>query len=227
MKFIKKFFYKRKKSHDVLKLLNPKDLIFDIGAHLGEKSNQFLEKDMNIIMLEPLPNCISELKKKYEKNQNVTIIQKAVSKKIGEEVLEINTKMPTISTMASHWKKGRFSNHDWNSRIIVKTTTLDELIKDFGKPSYIKIDVEGYETDVLLGLSQKVGIISFEFTSEFIKNALLCINHLNKLGYEEFNFSTGEKRKFFSNWQNKKNIIDKIEIQIEKDNLLWGDIYCR
>lgn len=227
MKFIKNLFGKRKKYHDVLRLLNSKDLIFDIGAHLGEKSNQFLEKNIDIIMLEPLPNCITELKKKYEKNQNIKIIPKAVSKKIGKEVLEINTKMPTISTMASNWKKGRFSNHDWDSKIIVETTTLDELIKDFGKPNYIKIDVEGYEIDVLSGLSQKVGIISFEFTSEFIKNALICINHLYKLGYEEFNFSTGEKRKFFSNWQNKENIVDKIMAQIEKDSLLWGDIYCR
>jgi FkbM family methyltransferase len=226
MKFIKNLF-RKKKPHDVRKLLNSKDLVFDIGAHLGEKSNQFLEKNMNIIMLEPLPNCIAELKKKYKNNQNVTIIQKAVSNKTGEEVLEINTKMPTISTMAAHWKKGRFSDHDWDNKIIVKTTTLDELIKGFGKPNYIKIDVEGYEIEVLLGLTQKVGIISFEFASEFIKNSIICINHLYKLGYEEFNFSIGERRKFFSNWKNKENIIKEIKIQIQKDNLLWGDIYCR
>jgi len=42
--------------------------------------------------------------------------------------------------------------------------TLDAAtIETFGKPFYCKIDVEGWELDVLKGLSQPIPLISFEF----------------------------------------------------------------
>ena len=90
----------------------------------------------------------------------------------------------------------------------------------------IKIDVEGFEYEVLKGLSKKVGIISFEFTSEFFKDSEKCINYLISLGYEKFNFSLGEKKKFDLEWSNSEIIINKLKNYIESDNLLWGDIYA-
>ena len=224
--FIKSFL-KRKKSHDVLKLLNSGDLFFDIGAHLGEKSKRFLNKNLRIVMLEPLPQCIEQLKITFKNNKNIEILQKAVGSVIGNTTLEVNSKMPTISTMAKHWKNGRFSNQTWDQKISVEVTTLDHLIEIYGSPSYIKIDVEGFELDVLMGLSQKVGIISFEFTSEFFDQTTKCLSYLKKIGYDEFNFSVGERRKFFSKWSNTDDLIRKLRNEIRNDKLLWGDIYCK
>ncbi len=224
--FIKSYF-RKKKSHDVLKLLNSGDLFFDIGAHLGEKSKKILDKNLRIVMLEPLPQCIKQLKKNFKNNKNVEILEKAVGKTVGNMTLEVNSKMPTISTMAKHWKNGRFSNQKWDQIISVEVTTLDYLIKIYGLPSYIKIDVEGFEHDVLLGLSQKAGIISFEFTSEFLDQSIKCLNHLKKIGYNEFNFSIGESRKFHFEWSNTDNLILKLRKESKNNKLLWGDIYCK
>ena len=55
-------FFKKKKSHDVAKLLNSGDLFFDIGAHLGNKSKQFLDKNLKTVMIEPLPQCIEPIR---------------------------------------------------------------------------------------------------------------------------------------------------------------------
>ena len=181
-------FFKKSKSHDVVKLLHSGDLFFDIGAHLGDKSQQFLKKKLKTIMLEPLPECVKKLKIKFSKNKNIKIIQKAVGRKSGNMKLEINSKTPTISTMAKHWKSGRFLQEKWDKEINVEITTIDELIKIYGVPNYIKVDVEGFELDVLLGLTQKAGIISFEFTSEFLDQAISCLNHLKKIGYVEVQF---------------------------------------
>ncbi len=216
-----------KKSHDVTKLLNSGDLFFDIGAHLGNKSKQFLDKNLKAIMVEPLPQCVEQLKIKFKNIDNVKIIQKAVGRTTGNMTLEVNTKMPTTSTMAKHWKKGRFSNEKWDQKITVEMTTLDDLIKIYGLPSYIKIDVEGFELDVLIGLSQKAGIISFEFTSEFLDQTINCLDHLKKIGYHEYNFSIGERRKFYSQWSNTEDLIEKLKKEVMNDKLLWGDIYCR
>ena len=220
-------FLKKKKSHDVVKLLKTGDLFFDVGAHIGDKSHQFLNKKLEVIMIEPLPKCVEELKLKFKNNKNIRIIQKALGKKKGSKTLMINTKVPTISTMSDHWRKGRFSNQVWDNKILVEVTTLDELIKTYGLPSYIKIDVEGYELDVLMGLTQKAGIISFEFTSEFLDHSINCLNYLQKIGYEEFNFSLGERRKFFSIWRNQNSLVEILKNEIKNDKLLWGDIYCR
>ena len=220
-------FFKKKKSHDVAKLLNSGDLFFDIGAHLGNKSKQFLDKNLKTVMIEPLPQCIEQLRINFKNNKNIEILQKAVGKKIGNMTLAVNSKIPTISTMAKHWKSGRFSSEKWDQKISVEVTTLDHLIKIYGKPAYIKIDVEGFELEVLLGLTQKVGIISFEFTSEFFEQIINCLSHLEKIGYNQFNFSIGERRKFFSEWSDSDILIKKLKNEIINDKMLWGDIYCK
>ena len=224
--FIKSYF-KRNKSHDVLKLLNSGDLFFDIGAHLGEKSKKILDKNLKIVMLEPLPQCVKQLRENFKNINNVQILEKAVGRRVGNMKLEVNSKIPTISTMAKHWKNGRFSNQEWDQKISVEVTTLDRLIKIYGLPNYIKIDVEGFELDVILGLSQKAGIISFEFTSEFLDQSIKCLNHLEKIGYNEFNFSIGESRKFYTEWSNTENLISKLKNESKNNKLLWGDVYCK
>ena len=224
--FIKSYF-KRNKSHDVLKLLNSGDLFFDIGAHLGEKSKKFLDKNLKIVMLEPLPQCVKQLRENFKNINNVQILEKAVGRTVGNMKLEVNSKIPTISTMAKHWKNGRFSNQEWDQKISVEVTTLDRLIKIYGLPNYIKIDVEGFELDVILGLSQKAGIISFEFTYEFLDQSIKCLNHLEKIGYNEFNFSIGESRKFYTEWSNTENLISKLKNESKNNKLLWGDVYCK
>ena len=86
-------FFKKRKSHDVIKLLNSGDLFFDIGAHLGDKSKQFLRKNLQIIMVEPLPECTKHLKIKFSESKNIKIIQKAVGQNSGVTTLEINSKI--------------------------------------------------------------------------------------------------------------------------------------
>ncbi|ETA70812.1 FkbM family methyltransferase [Candidatus Pelagibacter ubique] len=224
-KFLKKF--KRSKSHEILKLMNKGDLYFDIGAHLGEKSKPFIEKKIRTIMVEPLPICVKTLKRLYSKNSIVKIIPKGLGSKNTKKILSINKQMPTVSTFAKHWKSGRFSNLTWSEKTQIQITTLDALIKKFGDPQYIKIDVEGYELNVLKGLSKKSGIISFEITSEFFSDAIKCLKHLKKLSYNSFTFSIGEQKKFFSDWSDYKTIINLIKKEIKKDKLFWADIYCK
>ena len=224
-KFFKKF--KRSKSHEILKLINKGDLYFDIGAHLGEKSKPFIEKKIRTIMVEPLPVCVKTLKRLYSKNSIVKIIPKGLGSKNTKKILSINKQMPTVSTFAKHWKSGRFSNLNWSEKTQIQITTLDALIKKFGDPQYIKIDVEGYELNVLKGLSKKSGIISFEITSEFFSDAIKCLKHLKKLSYNSFTFSIGEQKKFFSDWSDYKTIINLIKKEIKKDKLFWADIYCK
>jgi len=221
-----KLFKKKIKYHEVSKLLKSGDLFFDIGAHLGDKSKELIKNNIKTVMVEPQPECLKELNKLYLNNSIVKIVPKGLGSFIGKMDMNINKETPVLSTFANHWKTGRFANSKWDEKITVDITTLDELVKTFGFPNYIKIDVEGFEYEVLKGLTKKVGIISFEFTSEFFDNSEKCINHLISLGYEKFNFSLGEKKKFNQSWSSSSEIIHNLKKNIKLDDLLWGDIYA-
>ena len=226
-KFLHSYLKKKIKYHDVSKFLNTNDLFFDVGAHLGEKSKELIKNNINVVMIEPQPECLKQLKKLYSENKFVTIVPMGLGKSQQKMEMSINSKQPVISTFAEHWKTGRFSDSKWDKKITVNITTLDELIKKFGNPKYIKIDVEGFEHEVILGLTKKSGIISFEFTSEFIKDAFKSVDYLISLGYLDFNYSLGERRKFFTQWTTANSIKEDIKNNIKKDNLLWGDLYCK
>ena len=54
-----------------------------------------------------------------------------------------------------------------------------------------------------------------------------CLNYLKEINYNEFNFSIGERRKFYADWLTVDDLIKNLETEIGKDKLLWGDVYCR
>ena len=88
--------------------------------------------------------------------------------------------------MIKYWidkvkKSGRFSDFQWNKKEKVKVATLDSMITEFGRPSFIKIDVVGFEYEVIQGLSEKVNNISIEFTPEYIDSTLASLNYLGNI----------------------------------------------
>ena len=73
-------------------------------------------------------------------------------------------------------------------------TTLDALIGKHGTPAFIKIDVEGFEEEALMGLSHPVRALSFEFTTIQRQVAIACIERCVALNYQRFNAALGESQ---------------------------------
>ena len=69
------------------------------------------------------------------------------------------------------------SNREWET---ITVSTLDSLEACHGVTRYVKIDVEGYEPDVLLGLSQAIAIVSFEVQGPAIHMAADCVDILDR-----------------------------------------------
>jgi len=202
------------------------DLCFDVGAHIGNRTEIFLRLGAKVIAVEPQEDCINQLREKFNKESRLTLVNKGLSDKKGDLTLYICKDATTISTFSDKWKIGRFSNYKWNKTNLVPVTTLDNLIKEFGLPVFCKIDVEGFEFQVLKGLSQLIPHISFEFTREFFNNAESCINYLLSLGYVKFNCSLGESAKMlFNTWVTAKILYQRLNLI--DDSLLWGDIYAK
>lgn len=202
------------------------DLVFDVGANIGSKTDIYLTRGARVVCFEPQPKCVSALREKYQDNPRVTVVDKGLGYRCGQMQLYICSKANTISTFSDEWKTGRFSGHSWDKTITVEVTTLDKAIEVYGRPVYCKIDVEGYEFDVLKGLSQPVPCLSFEFTKEFLENARRCVAHLEILGCKHFNLVLEEKTEHvFEKWVSPEILFRLLEDS--DSSLLWGDVYAK
>jgi len=209
-----------------LSFIQPDDLVFDVGANLGAKTERFLNASARVVCVEPQPSCANILRDKFADNPRVVVVEKGLAEKQGFRELSICSTANTISTFSDEWKQGRFASYSWDTKLVVEMSTLDELISIHGTPKYCKIDVEGFEISVLEGLSQKIPNISFEFTVEFINNARRCVEHLARLGFTRFNVILGENKHLeFSEWLSPSDLFEHIAtLQAVQ---LWGDIYAQ
>ncbi len=207
------------------------DLCFDIGANIGDRTLIFSELGARVIAIEPQSTCVKALKKRINGNRSIVTLWKAVGDKKGYIGLKVNTEANCLSSCSPEWievVKGtkRFTQNQWDRTITVPITTLDDLIDNYGIPSFIKIDVEGFEHTVLKGLSQSVRAVSFEYTPGYISSAKDCIDRLTTLGVTRFNYSIGEDMKFkLPEW------VDGLEMYriLAKlpDTALAGDVYAK
>jgi FkbM family methyltransferase len=182
-------------------------IIFDIGGNVGDFTNKCLEvyPNCSVILVEANDKLIQKLKERFL-NKNVEVLNYLVSSVDDEDVDFFVCEGHTISTASINWiTSSRFSKtHTWETKKTKKTITLDKLIELYGNPDLIKIDVEGYESEVIKGLSKKQKEICFEWAEEvFIDTQKVC-QHLEKLGYENFgvlyNDEYLKKPKKYSEW---------------------------
>ncbi|WFS09109.1 FkbM family methyltransferase [Methylobacterium sp. 391_Methyba4] len=212
--------------HEIARSVLPGELVFDIGAHAGSKAQWFADRGARVIAVEPQPAMIEKLRVRFDGNPNVTVVPKGLAGEPGELTMRINTQAPTISTFTEHWTKGRFSDMVWDDQAIVQVTTLDQLVSEYGAPRYTKIDVEGFEKSVMLGLTRRIGAISFEFTTEFEAEARDIMWYARGLGYRHFNFSLGEAEEYaLADWADVETAIAHLKGACAADSDAWGDVY--
>ena len=206
--------------------VSAEDLCFDIGANVGNRTELLREIGAHVVSLEPQGSCVEELRRKFGDDPGVTVVPSAVGSSPGTAEIAVCDDDSTIATMSSRWRnEGRFSDRTWTRNESVPVTTMDQLIAEHGSPSFCKVDVEGFEKQVLEGLSSPVRCISFEFTREFLDDARACVALLENLGPVEVNASYGESMQLAEHWIDPNQLFSTIEAQ--PDDRDWGDIYVR
>jgi FkbM family methyltransferase len=184
------------------------DLIFDVGANDGFKTDIFLRLGARVVAVEPDSTNQETLRQKFLTyrltRKPVVVIGKALSDDESEATMWIDQPGSAKNTLSHKWVEtlrhddDRFGcHHDFGRRQTIKTTTLDQLIRTYGLPFFIKIDVEGHESHVLSGLHAAVPYVSFEVNlPEFRSEGKQCVEMLQRLSAEgRFNYVGGDYRK--------------------------------
>ena len=188
------------KQNQLIKFLKKKknsfNIVFDVGAHHGESINLYLRKFKvnEIYSFEPIKSNFEILKynlnsfKKKFKNTKIFIENFA----LGSEIKKINIKVLNesssstfndINVNSKYFKKKKLflpslNENNFFSEKEVQVLTLCEYIEKKGikEIDFMKIDTEGYEYDVLLGLKShldKVLLVMFEHHYD----DMLCKNY--------------------------------------------------
>jgi FkbM family methyltransferase len=211
-------------------LIGPGDLVIDVGANMGERSDVFLALGAVVVAVEPQAECARQLRSRWKDEPRFSLFEGGCAESPGEGELFVSD-AHTLSSMSQAWieaarESGRFSNHRWDEARIVATTTLDALIAEHGTPAFVKIDVEGFEYGVLSGLTQPVACASIEWARESLSVTARCIDRLSGLGMSEFNVMLGESMSWgLPRWVDATEAVSFLSGA--REELAWGDLYAR
>lgn len=146
--------------------------IIQIGAHVGNTTNDPIFKEIDettkMILVEPVPYLFDQLQENYKNKlqdiSNIIFINKAASDFVGEIELTIPSVRNDFSKLP-FWASQLASVNAYHAfvhipqlitdKIKVKTTTIDEIIKDFDitEIDLLHTDTEGHDYNILMNYS--------------------------------------------------------------------------
>jgi FkbM family methyltransferase len=209
----------------------PGDLVFDIGAHVGDRVASFRRLGARVVAVEPQPDFTRILRLFFGRDHDVAIVPKALGAQAGTARLGISTATPTVSSLSRDWMQTvgtdrSFAKVRWDRSVEVEVTTLDDLIAAHGEPAFCKIDVEGFEADVLRGLHRPLRALSFEYLPMAHDAALEVLGLVEELGDYRYNYSPIETMRWASDrWLDASELLALLERYRPLGRS--GDVYAR
>jgi FkbM family methyltransferase len=168
----------------------------DVGACGGEYSCVMARMFGKVLSIEPTADMVSVLRRSLPRN--CEIVGCAIGAESGSVSIRVpkidGVRMNALSTIAGH--SFEFSRIDTVDTDVVRQLTIDQLsLERKLEPSFVKIDVEGYEGQVLLGARKTIEschpVIMIEIEKRHNRGYRDIFSSLGSLGYVPFHFQGG------------------------------------
>jgi len=205
-------------------------LVFDIGSNTGKYTSIFLKYSKKVLSVEPQAElCLLQnklFKKEIQKNKLI-IENIAIDSKNGIVELHINSKNGLSSTSKKYQTEvipKEFSYTNNIETVKVRSKNIDSLIELYGKPNYIKIDIEGSEKNAIMSLSHNISLLSFECNLPYFKKEMFAImERISDLG--QYKYIVLQHKEFVFKSRLKTGYEIKSLVQNKKLNNVF-DLYC-
>ncbi len=132
------------------------DTVYDIGANIGYVSLSLAKRvgvRGRVIAFEPIPQNIAAFRNNLEINglKNIQLLECAASEHAGEAVIRM---AENPSTASLEWHRENTAA----TTLTIRTVVIDDLVEagELPYPKFVKIDVEGAEASVLLGMKRTI-----------------------------------------------------------------------
>ena len=230
----------------ILKCEEP--IIFDVGANDGESIERFKKifSKFKIYSFEPDENAYQRLKKKYHSKQNIEIYDFGISNKNGvqkfysyaHDKISSLMQLDANSKLYKSRKIAKKSGDDFEKLKNIKLVKLDSFVKDksISRINILKIDVQGYEPEVIEGAkdlieNNKIDIIEMEIILGFGYSKSISFydieKNLHKQEYKLAAINYDSNIISYSNYQVdviyvSKTIFDKIKYIHYENNEIKG-----
>lgn len=168
------------------------DLIFDLGAHLGEDSAFYLRLGYRVVAVEANPELAARLRRRFSSEiaaGKYTLVEAAIAATAGDVTFYKNEKLSVWGTTQPAWAAR-------NERLGARSTTLTVrgvrflgLVEQYGCPHYLKVDIEGADMlciHALKELALPPVYVSLESTKTSWEELLREFDALEGLGYSKF-----------------------------------------
>ncbi len=209
MKIFRDGIYEKDIVDDIFDELDETKNLIDIGANIGQHSLLMAPYCKNVYSFEPIPAVYNQFKESIALNhyQNIHLFNTAIGDKKESQPFNYVTNHAGTSSFVKR--------DDPNPNIItVQIDTLENILKDV-KMDVIKLDVEGYESVVILGNKDKIlkdkPVIFMEYNPDWIEREGSAKTD------EVFNFFLDNEFTVFS--RNKNKILSREELDTKgQDN---------
>ena len=122
-------------------------VVWDIGANVGLYTRQFVEAGArSVVAFEPAPESVATLQKEFAGSTTVKVMPVALASAGGVAAFSSDGSSVTNSLVEGC--------DDSRPTVEVRVMRADEVVREFNldMPTVMKIDVEGYEVDVIRGM---------------------------------------------------------------------------
>jgi FkbM family methyltransferase len=172
--------------------MKPVKTIMDVGMHHGLDTQFYLDKGFRVVAIEAHPEIVALNRQKFREYMEagrLQLVPYAIAETEGTMPFYVFPEMDDWGTLDADFVSRNIGRGSRHQRVDVLTTTFESVLRRYGVPYYIKIDIEGSDILCLRALhsfAERPKYLSIEMPLLSYGKSFEILSHLYILGYRKY-----------------------------------------